>query len=140
MEAHRYNMPTSKLTDREREVVELVICGLSNQDIGKALGITRQSVKLKLEIIRDKLGVVRAGGNHQTRHQMVIKYVEMTGGDYHEILQRVRQGVIHCSPSRNSQGTEPHPNPYSSAHAQDHGADHDHSPLLSQRKRRDPDC
>jgi len=45
------------LTDREREVLELLVQGLTNKDIAEALFITHNTVKRHLKAIFEKLGV-----------------------------------------------------------------------------------
>ena len=49
--------PASTLTPRERQVVAAVADGASNKDIGKAFGLSEQTVKNHLSNIFDKLGV-----------------------------------------------------------------------------------
>ena len=49
--------PASTLTRREREVIAAVVDGASNKDIGKAFGLSEQTVKNHLSHIYDKLGV-----------------------------------------------------------------------------------
>jgi DNA-binding NarL/FixJ family response regulator len=48
---------TPDLTAREREVLEMMAKGLSNQEIGEALSISPESVKIHLKHIFEKLGV-----------------------------------------------------------------------------------
>ncbi len=48
---------TSKLSDREREVVRLVAFGLSDDQISSYLHITKSSVKSMLQMARNKTGV-----------------------------------------------------------------------------------
>lgn len=49
-----------KLTAREREICDLVVCGLQNKEIAKRLGISPRTVEgYRLEIIH-KLGVRNA--------------------------------------------------------------------------------
>ena len=45
------------LTAREREVLEHIATGRSNDDIGAALGIARQTVRNYISVIYDKIGV-----------------------------------------------------------------------------------
>jgi len=49
--------PVAVLTSRELEVVRNLGRGLSNQEIGKALGISEQTIKSHLKAIFSKLGV-----------------------------------------------------------------------------------
>ncbi|MBN3879137.1 MULTISPECIES: response regulator [unclassified Nostoc] len=51
----RMNNP--ELSDREREVIHLMVDGLSNHDIGVALNITESTVKFHINRILSKLGV-----------------------------------------------------------------------------------
>jgi DNA-binding NarL/FixJ family response regulator len=50
-------LPGKELTEREREVAELVAAGLSNQQIAERLGVGSGTVKSHLHTIYDKLGV-----------------------------------------------------------------------------------
>lgn len=50
---------TPDLTAREREVLEMMAKGLSNQEIGEALSISPESVKIHLKHIFEKLGVAK---------------------------------------------------------------------------------
>ena len=50
---------TPDLTAREREVLEMMAKGLSNQEIGEALSISPESVKIHLKHIFEKLGVTK---------------------------------------------------------------------------------
>jgi DNA-binding NarL/FixJ family response regulator len=45
------------LTPREREVLDLVICGRSNTEIAEALTVSQSTVKTHLGHILDKLGL-----------------------------------------------------------------------------------
>ncbi len=45
------------LTDREREVMELVVKGLSSKAIAKSLGISYRTVEVHRSHILEKLGV-----------------------------------------------------------------------------------
>lgn len=45
------------LTDRETEVFQLLVTGMSNHQIGRRLGITERTVKNKLHTIYRKIGV-----------------------------------------------------------------------------------
>jgi DNA-binding CsgD family transcriptional regulator len=46
-------------TERQRQVVALIAHGLSNEEIGGRLGISRSAVKGHCDLIRHKLGVTR---------------------------------------------------------------------------------
>lgn len=50
---------TPDLTAREREVLEVMAKGLSNQEIGEVLSISPESVKIHLKHIFEKLGVTK---------------------------------------------------------------------------------
>ena len=47
----------AELTPREREVLERLATGASNDDIGKALGLARQTVRNYISVVYDKIGV-----------------------------------------------------------------------------------
>lgn len=49
-------LPLDPLTDREREVLDLVQRGLNNEAIARELGITRDAVRYHLKEIHSKLG------------------------------------------------------------------------------------
>ncbi len=49
--------PNADLTPREREVLSLIVKGLSNKRIAEALGITEGTVKWHVNIILERLGV-----------------------------------------------------------------------------------
>ena len=51
------HMPRIELTEREREVLQLVAQGLSNKQIAAAIGRTEGTVKVHLKNIHEKLGV-----------------------------------------------------------------------------------
>ena len=46
-----------KITDRQREVVELIAEGLSNNEVGERLGISPRTAKAHCDVLRQKLGV-----------------------------------------------------------------------------------
>ena len=46
-------------TDREREIVELLRCGMTNKQIAQQLGIVEETVKKHLQHVYDKFGVRR---------------------------------------------------------------------------------
>ena len=50
-------VPRVQLSEREREVLELVAKGLSNKEIARVLGRAEETVKVHLKNIFDKLGV-----------------------------------------------------------------------------------
>ena len=62
------------LTERQRQVVELIAMGLSNEEIGAQLGISPRTVKAHSDVLRHKLGVSR-------RRQIPVAYRLLTGVD-----------------------------------------------------------
>jgi ATP/maltotriose-dependent transcriptional regulator MalT len=62
------------ITERQREVVELIAVGLSNVEIGKRLGISPRTAKAHCDVLRQKLGVSR-------RRQIPAAYRLLTGDD-----------------------------------------------------------
>jgi len=63
-----------KITERQREVVELVAAGLSNDEVGERLGISPRTAKAHCDVLRQKLGVSR-------RRQIPVAYRLLTGED-----------------------------------------------------------
>ena len=63
-----------KITERQREVVELIAAGLSNDEVGERLGISSRTAKAHCDVLRQKLGVSR-------RRQIPIAYRLLTGED-----------------------------------------------------------
>jgi DNA-binding CsgD family transcriptional regulator len=63
-----------KITDRQREVVELIAEGLSNDEVGERLGISPRTAKAHCDVLRQKLGVAR-------RRQIPVAYRLLTGDD-----------------------------------------------------------
>lgn len=70
IDALRQKTPASKITPREQEIIRVILTGLSNQEIGKQLGISRETVKRHVRNIYDKLGV-------STRMELALR---VTGG------------------------------------------------------------
>jgi ATP/maltotriose-dependent transcriptional regulator MalT len=64
----------SGITERQREVVELIAQGLSNEEVGHALGISSRTAKAHSDVLRQKLGVAR-------RRQIPIAFRLLTGED-----------------------------------------------------------
>jgi ATP/maltotriose-dependent transcriptional regulator MalT len=62
------------LTDRQRQVVELIAAGCSNDEVGQRLGISPRTAKAHSDVLRQKLGVAR-------RRQIPIAYRLLTGED-----------------------------------------------------------
>ena len=63
-----------KITERQREVVELIAAGLSNDEVGVRLGISPRTAKAHCDALRQKLGVPR-------RRQIPLAYRLLTGDD-----------------------------------------------------------
>jgi DNA-binding CsgD family transcriptional regulator len=64
----------SGITSRQRQVVELIAQGLSNDEVGVALGISPRTAKAHCDVLRQKLGVPR-------RRQIPIAFRLLTGED-----------------------------------------------------------
>jgi ATP/maltotriose-dependent transcriptional regulator MalT len=62
------------VTDRQRQVVELIASGCSNDEIGERLGISPRTAKAHCDVLRQKLGVAR-------RRQIPVAYRLLTGDD-----------------------------------------------------------
>jgi len=58
LSARREQRPEPALTDREREILELLRRGLANKEIAVSLGITVKTVKTHLTSLFQKLGVL----------------------------------------------------------------------------------
>ena len=63
-----------KITKRQREVVELIAAGFSNDEVGEHLGISPRTAKAHCDVLRQKLGVSR-------RRQIPVAYRLLTGDD-----------------------------------------------------------
>jgi ATP/maltotriose-dependent transcriptional regulator MalT len=63
-----------KLTQRQRQVVELIAAGCSNDEVGERLGISPRTAKAHCDVLRQKLGVAR-------RRQIPHAYRKLTGDD-----------------------------------------------------------
>jgi LuxR family maltose regulon positive regulatory protein len=66
--------PTPPITDRQRQVVELIAAGCSNEEVGERLGISPRTAKAHADVLRQKLGVNR-------RRQIPAAYRQLTGND-----------------------------------------------------------
>ena len=66
--------PAPSITDRQRQVVELIAAGCSNEEVGERLGISPRTAKAHADVLRQKLGVSR-------RRQIPAAYRELTGND-----------------------------------------------------------
>ena len=62
------------ITPRQRQVIELIAEGLSNDELGHQLGISPRTVKAHCDVLRVKLGVPR-------RRQLPLAYRLLTGDD-----------------------------------------------------------
>jgi LuxR family maltose regulon positive regulatory protein len=72
-----YEVLTSALptiTARQRQVVELIAAGCSNEEVGQRLGISSRTAKAHADALRQKLGVPR-------RRQIPAAYRLLTGDD-----------------------------------------------------------
>jgi ATP/maltotriose-dependent transcriptional regulator MalT len=65
---------TAEITERQREVVELIAAGFSNVEVGQRLGISPRTAKAHSDALRQKLGVPR-------RRQIPLAYRTLTGID-----------------------------------------------------------
>jgi DNA-binding CsgD family transcriptional regulator len=64
----------ASITDRQREVIELIAQGLSNEELSHALGISPRTAKAHCDVLRQKLGVTR-------RRHIPLAYRLLTGDD-----------------------------------------------------------
>lgn len=62
------------ITDRQRQVIELIAAGCSNEEVGERLGISPRTAKAHSDVLRQKLGVSR-------RRQIPVAYRLLTGED-----------------------------------------------------------
>jgi len=62
------------ITDRQRQIVELIAAGCSNEEVAGHLGISARTVKAHCDTLRRKLGVER-------RRQIPAAYLRLTGAD-----------------------------------------------------------
>jgi ATP/maltotriose-dependent transcriptional regulator MalT len=62
------------ITERQRQVVELIAAGLSNEEVARRLGISPRTAKAHSDALRQKLGVRR-------RRQIPLAYRALTGRD-----------------------------------------------------------
>jgi ATP/maltotriose-dependent transcriptional regulator MalT len=68
------NGPLPSITERQRQVVELIAAGCSNEEVGARLGISPRTAKAHADALRQKLGVAR-------RRQIPVAYRDLTGRD-----------------------------------------------------------
>ena len=66
--------PQSGLTERQRQVVELIALGCSNDEVAERLGISARTAKAHCDVLRQKLGVPR-------RRQIPAAFKTLTGQD-----------------------------------------------------------
>jgi ATP/maltotriose-dependent transcriptional regulator MalT len=66
-------VPTD-ITERQRQVIELIAAGCSNEEVGQRLGISPRTAKAHCDVLRQKLGVAR-------RRQIPVAYRLLTGDD-----------------------------------------------------------
>jgi ATP/maltotriose-dependent transcriptional regulator MalT len=71
-DALRASLPS--ITDRQRQVIELIAAGCSNDEVGERLGISPRTAKAHSDALRQKLGVPR-------RRQIPVAYRALTGED-----------------------------------------------------------
>jgi DNA-binding CsgD family transcriptional regulator len=62
------------ITERQRQVVELIARGCSNEEVGRKLGISPRTAKAHCDALRQKLGVPR-------RRQIPAAFRALTGED-----------------------------------------------------------
>ena len=65
---------TPSVTDRQRQVVELIAAGCSNDEVARRLGISSRTAKAHSDALRQKLGCAK-------RRQIPIAYRALTGDD-----------------------------------------------------------
>ena len=81
-DALKRQLPT--ITDRQRQVVELIAAGCSNEEVGQRLGISARTAKAHTDVLRQKLGVSR-------RRQIPMAYRTLTGED--PLSSQIRAGA-----------------------------------------------
>jgi ATP/maltotriose-dependent transcriptional regulator MalT len=69
-----FNEADLTLTRRQRQVVELIALGCSNEEVGERLGISARTAKAHCDVLRQKLGVPR-------RRQIPAAFRALTGED-----------------------------------------------------------
>jgi DNA-binding CsgD family transcriptional regulator len=62
------------ITDRQRQVIELIAAGCSNEEVADRLGISPRTAKAHSDVLRQKLGCSR-------RRQIPSAYRKLTGRD-----------------------------------------------------------
>jgi ATP/maltotriose-dependent transcriptional regulator MalT len=71
-DALRDQLPS--ITERQRQVVQLIAAGCSNEEVGERLGISARTAKAHTDVLRQKLRVAR-------RRQIPMAYRALTGED-----------------------------------------------------------
>ena len=66
--------PRTSITRRQRQVVELIAAGMSNDELGHELGISPRTAKAHSAALRQRLGVPH-------RRQIPFAYRALTGED-----------------------------------------------------------
>ena len=62
------------ITERQRQIIELIAARCSNEEVGEHLGISPRTAKAHCDTLRHKLGVAR-------RRQIPVAYRTLTGHD-----------------------------------------------------------
>jgi ATP/maltotriose-dependent transcriptional regulator MalT len=65
---------STSITERQRQVIELIAAGCSNEEVGERLGISPRTAKAHCDVLRQKLGVAR-------RRQIPVASRLLTGDD-----------------------------------------------------------
>jgi len=78
MQIELSDTPTT-ITPRQRQVVELIAAGYSNNEIAAELGISPRTAKAHCDNLRERLGVLR-------RRQIPAAYFRLTGSDPFTLL------------------------------------------------------
>lgn len=71
-----------KFTDRQRQVIQLIAEGCSNEEIAEHLGVTPRTAKAHCDTLRTKLGVSR-------RRYIPLAFRSVTGEDPMRLGQAV---------------------------------------------------
>ena len=66
--------PPTSITRRQRQVVQLIAAGMSNDELGHELGISPRTAKAHSDALRQRLGVPH-------RRQIPFAYRALTGED-----------------------------------------------------------
>ena len=72
--SEKVHATSPRITERQRQVVELIAAGCSNEEVGLRLGISTRTAKAHADVLRRKLGVAR-------RRQIPAAYRALTGED-----------------------------------------------------------